>query len=73
MESGLVGADNYMPMLPWSKYLIESQGYTVKNNIIYQYNKRTIILNKNGRIYISKRTKHIKAVFFIKDKIKTAI
>ena len=35
-----------------------------------QYNKLTIMLSKNGRLSISKRTKHIKNRYFmIKDKI----
>ena len=49
---------------------IESQGYTVEQNILYQDNKSTILLAKNGRWSGSKRTKHIKSrYFFVKDKI----
>ena len=42
----------------------------MERNIICQYNKLTIILEKNGRISSSKITKHIKAKKIIKDKIE---
>jgi hypothetical protein len=42
----------------------------VEQNILYQDNKSTMLLAKNGRWSSSKRTKHIKSrYFFIKDKI----
>jgi hypothetical protein len=45
-------------------------GYTVKQNVIYQDNKSSIILEKNGKASSSKRTKHINMrYFFIKDVI----
>ena len=49
---------------------IEGQGYTVDNNIVYQDNKSTILLAVNGRFSSSKRTKHIRARYFlVKDLI----
>ena len=69
-EGELVGIDDALPWILWCKYFIESQGYTVEQNILYQDNKSTILLAKNGRWSGSKRTKHIKSrYFFIKDKV----
>ena len=49
---------------------IEGQGYTVDNNIVYQDNKSPILLAVNGRFSSSKRTKHIRARYFlVKDLI----
>ena len=54
----------------WCKYFLEAQGYTVESNILYQDNKSTILLAKNGRMSAGKNSKHIKNRFFlITDKI----
>eukprot|EP00804_Cyclotella_cryptica_P015947 CCRYP_019194-RD/>CCRYP_019194-RD protein AED:0.15 eAED:0.15 QI:0/-1/0/1/-1/1/1/0/395 len=69
-EGELVGIDDALPWILWCRYFIEAQGYTVEQNILYQDNKSTILLAKNGRWSSSKRTKHIKSrYFFIKDKV----
>jgi hypothetical protein len=56
----LVGIDDALPAILWARYFIESQGYTVEENVLYQENKSTILLANNGRWSSSKRTKHIK-------------
>jgi hypothetical protein len=67
-EGELVGIDDALPSILWARCFIESQGYTVEQNILYQDNKSTILLANNGRWSSSKRTKHIKSrYFFIKD------
>ena len=50
---------------------MEAQGYTIENNMLYQDNKSTILLAKNGRLFAGKNSKHIKNRFFflICDKI----
>ena len=49
---------------------MEAQGICIKQNILYQDNKSTILFAMNGRWSSSKRTKHIKSrYFFIKDKV----
>ena len=49
---------------------MEAQGYTIENNILYQYNKSTILLAKNGRMSAGENSKHIKNRFFlITDKV----
>ena len=55
----------------WGLYFIEAQGYEVEHNVLYQDNKSTILLAKNGRWSSSKRTKHINNRYFlVKDKIE---
>jgi hypothetical protein len=71
-EGELVGIDDALPLILWTRYFIESQGYTVEENILYQDNKSTILLANNGRWSSNKRTKHIKSrYFFIKDKVES--
>ena len=49
---------------------MEAQGYTIENNILYQDNKSTILLAKNGRMSAGKNSKHIKKrCFLITDKV----
>ena len=49
---------------------MEYQGYTIENNVLYQDNKSTILLAKNGRMSAGKASKHIKNRFFlITDKV----
>ena len=67
-ECRLVGVDDAIPQMMWGRYFIEAQGYTVEHNILYQDNKSNILLATNGRSSSSKRTKHIKHIYFlIKD------
>ena len=57
-----------MPQILWTNYFLVEQGYNIRDTIIYQDNKSAILLEKNGRLSSSKRTKHIKArYFFVKD------
>ena len=48
-KSELVGVDDMMPMILWTHYFLEAQGYTVKDNIVSQDNKSAILLSKNGK------------------------
>ena len=55
----------------WCKYFMEAQGYTIDNNLLYQDNKSTILLAKNGRMSAGKASRHIHNRFFlITDKIQ---
>jgi hypothetical protein len=69
-ESELVGVDQALPSILYTKNFIEAQGYTVEQNIIFQDNQSTMQLCVNGSALSSKRTKNIKCrYFFIRDKI----
>ena len=48
-EAELVGEDNVATQILWTKHFMEAQGYTIEENIIYQDNKSTILLQENGR------------------------
>ena len=69
-ESELVGVDDMMPSILWSRYFLEAQGYKVNDNVIFQDNQSTMLLERNGKASSSKRTKHINVrYFFITDRI----
>ena len=70
-ESELVGVDDLMPSILWTRHFLEAQGYGVRENIVFQDNRSAILLEKNGRASSSKRTKHINVrYFFVTDMIK---
>ena len=49
---------------------MEAQWHTIESNLLYQDNKSTILLAKNGRMSAGKNSKHIKNRFFlITDKV----
>ena len=48
-KSELLGVDDLMPMVFWTRYFLEAQGYNVTTNGMYQDNKSTILLEKNGK------------------------
>jgi hypothetical protein len=58
-ESEIVAADDFMPAICWTRYFLDAQGYNVEDNILYQDNKSSILLETNGKASSSKRTKHI--------------
>jgi hypothetical protein len=66
--SEVMGANDFMPAICWTQYFMEAQGYQVQDNILFQDNKSMILLEKNGKALISKRTKHVNIwYFFITD------
>ena len=69
-EVELVSIADVLGVMMWCKYFMESQGYTIDTNVLYQDNKSTILLAKNGQLSASKKSKHIHDRFFlITDKI----
>ena len=71
-EAELVGVDDYMSMILWTREFLNAQGpgYTVTDTIIYQDNKSSILLEENGQRSSSKRTRHLNVrYYFITDRI----
>jgi hypothetical protein len=69
-ESKLVGVDDMMSSILWTRYFLKAQGYNITDSIVFQDNKSSILLEKNGKMSSSKRTKHINVrYFFITDRI----
>jgi hypothetical protein len=59
-----------MPAMCWTRYFVKVQGYGVKDNVLFQDNKSSIILEKNGKASSRRRTKHINIqYFFITDRV----
>jgi hypothetical protein len=48
-ETEIVGADDFMPAICWTRYFMKVQGYGVKDNVLFQDNKSSVLLEKNGK------------------------
>jgi hypothetical protein len=71
-EAEVVGTDDVMPQILWTLYFLESQGYKINDNVLYQDNKSSILLETNGRGSSGKRTRHMNVrYFFIADRVKS--
>jgi hypothetical protein len=69
-ETDIVGAVDFMPAICWTRYFMKAQGYGVKDNVLFQDNKSSIILDKNDKASSSKRKKHINIRYlFITDRV----
>ena len=67
-ETEIISVHDKLPDIIWMTYFVECQGYDIDEYIVFQDNMSSLSLEKNGRISSSKRTKHIKAKYFlIKD------
>ncbi len=69
-ETELLTADMFMPKMLWSLHYIPAPGYEVECVGLYQDDISNQLLNKNGKMLSDKKTKHIKAKFFlIQDRV----
>ena len=74
MEAELVSINDAPGLIMWVKYFMKEQGYTIDSNILFQDNKSTILLAKNGRSLAGKKSKHINNCYFlITDKVQREI
>ena len=65
-----MGVDDLMPSILWTRNFLKAQGYEVTENLLYQDNKSSILLEKNRKASSSKRTRHILIrYFFVTDRI----
>ena len=70
-EAELVGVDDVMPQIIWTRLFLEAQGYGVHESRIYQDNQSAMLMEKNGKASTSKRTRHINIrYFFVADRVQ---
>ena len=63
-EAELVGCDDVATKILWTRLFTEEQGYKIKQNILYQDNKSTILLLENGKQSSGKRTRALNIRYF---------
>ena len=60
-----MGIDDALGLIMWVKYFMESKGYTIDSNILFQDKKSTILIAKNGRSYAGKNINHFNNRYFL--------
>ena len=69
-EAELVGVDDVLTQLIWTRYFLKEQGYEIYDNVIYQDNQIFIKLDKSCRQPSRKRTRNINIIYyFITERI----
>ena len=69
-EIELVGNDDFMMAICWTRYFLKAQSYRILDNLLFQGNRSSILLEKNGKTSSSKRTKQINIWYlFITDRV----
>ena len=63
-EAELIGIDDVISRVLWSKRFIEAQGFKLEANIVYRDNTSSMKLEENGRASASKRTRHFNIKYF---------
>ena len=67
----LILVDYTMSLILWIPLFLEEQGYKIKKNKLYQDNKSTILLEKNGKRSPGKRTRTLNIrYFYITDQVE---
>ena len=70
-EAELIGVDDAITQVLWTKLFMEAQGYPVRKNVIYQDNKSSILLETNGRSSAGKRSRALNIrYFFVTDQVE---
>ena len=68
-EAELVGVDDVMPMVMWTKYFLKAQGYPVDTDI-FQDNQSAMLLEKNRKRLSGKCTRRINIrCYFVTDQV----
>ena len=62
-EAELVGLDDVLSKVQWTKNFIQAQGFHVKT-VVYRDNTSSMKLEENGRASASKRTRHFNIKYF---------
>ncbi len=63
-EAELVGVDDVVSKVLWTKLFIEAQNIKVDTNIIYQDNTSSMKLEENGKASSGKCTRHFNIKYF---------
>ena len=65
IEGELVGLTDALGMMMLTKYFMETQGYAIDSDIIFQDNQFVFLLTKNSRSRTGKKINHIKTNIFL--------
>ena len=58
-EAELIRVNDAMSLIIWTRNFLEDQGFSIKDNVVFQDNESMILLEWNGHASSSKHTQHI--------------
>ena len=64
-EAEIVGTSDYMPYNVWLRNFMESQGYKIEDNILFQDNQSAIKMEINGRRSCTGNSRHVNIRHFL--------
>ena len=69
-EAEVVGVDDVMGPILWTRCFLEEQGYEVVDNVLLQDNQSAMRLETNGRASAGRRSRHMNVrCFFVTDQV----
>jgi hypothetical protein len=69
-KAELVGVNDSMHAIIWTRNFLTEQGFDIKDNVVYQDNQSAMLLERNGRASSGQRTRHVNIrYFFVADRI----
>jgi hypothetical protein len=70
-EAELVGVNDVLSQVLWTRHFLDAQGYGVTDSTVYQDNQSAMLLENNGCASSSKHTRHINIrFFFVHEEVK---
>ena len=63
-EAEVVATDEIVSLMIWTQLFLEVQGYPVKENVLYQDNKSTMLLEANGWKSADNHSHHLNIRYF---------
>ena len=70
LESELIVVDDYISHMIWANHFLEAQDYMHPTTVVYKDNRSAILLEQNGILSSTRRTKYINVrYYFIKEKV----
>ena len=58
-DAVVVASDEIISQMIWTQLYLEAQGYPIMENILYQDNKSTMLLETNGHKNAGKHSHHL--------------
>ena len=63
-EAELIGVDDVISQVIWTRLFLIAQGYHVKDNVVYRDNQASMKLEQNGKKSSGQRTRHLNIKYF---------
>ena len=63
-EAELIGVDDVISQVIWTRLFLIEQGYDVKDNVVYRDNQASMKLEQNGKKSSGQRTRHLNIKYF---------